>query len=155
MPSREQPLAGLTLTAERPRPIRLHRLELRQFRNIEALTLELEAPRLLVIGRNGEGKSNLLEAVELLGSLRSHRTGSDRDLIQHGQSRALLRARTSAGDTLQLELRRQGGRQASRNGKVLERQQDLLGSLRCLAQRYTKSHPSLRRRSMAKGGRAQ
>jgi DNA replication and repair protein RecF len=96
------------------------------------LELALEAPRLLVVGANGEGKSNLLEAVELLGSLRSHRTGSDRDLIRHGQSRALLRARTSEDDTLQLELRRQGGRQASRNGKVLERQQDLLGSLRCV-----------------------
>ena len=96
------------------------------------LELALEAPRLLVVGANGEGKSNLLEAVEMLGSLRSHRSGSDRDLIHHGQSRALIRARTSAGDTLQLELRRQGGRQASRNGKVLERQQDLLGSLRCV-----------------------
>ena len=76
----------LTLLVRRPqRPIRLHRLELRQFRNYGALSLTLEAPRLLVIGRNGEGKSNLLEAVELLGSLRSHRCSSDRDLIRQGE----------------------------------------------------------------------
>jgi DNA replication and repair protein RecF len=85
-----------------------------------------------VVGPNGEGKSNLLEAVELLGSLRSHRTGSDRDLIRHGQPRAVLRTRTGAEDLLQLELRRQGGRQVSRNGKALERHHDLLGSLRCV-----------------------
>jgi len=87
---------------------------------------------LLVVGRNGEGKSNLLEAVELLGSLRSHRTGSDRDLIRHGQPASLLRARTTSGDLLQLELRRNGGRSAQRNAGALERQLDLLGSLRCV-----------------------
>jgi DNA replication and repair protein RecF len=85
-----------------------------------------------VVGPNGEGKSNLLEAVELLGSLRSHRTGSDRDLIRHGHSSAVLRGGTASGDRLQLELRQQGGRRASRNGKLLERQHDLLGSLRCV-----------------------
>jgi len=85
-----------------------------------------------VIGANGEGKSNLLEAVELLGCLRSHRSSSDRDLIQHGEASSQLRAATCGGDQLQLELRRSGGRQAQRNGKPLERQLDLLGSLRCV-----------------------
>ncbi len=123
---------GFSLTAHRTRAIRLQRLDLQQFRNIERLELSLDAPRLLVVGPNGEGKSNLLEAVELLGSLRSHRTGSDRDLIRHGHSSAALRGRTASGDLLQLELRRQGGRRASRNGKLLERQHELLGSLRCV-----------------------
>lgn len=89
-------------------------------------------PRLLVIGANGEGKSNLLESVELLGCLRSHRTASDRDLIQHGQSSCQVRASTGSGDQLALHLRRSGGRMAQRNGKVLDRQLDLLGSLRCV-----------------------
>lgn len=121
-----------TLAARRIRAIRLHRLNLQQFRNIERLELALEAPRLLVVGANGQGKSNLLEAVELLGSLRSHRCSSDRDLIRQGQPQARLQARTADGDLLQLDLRRQGGRQASRNGKVLERQHELTGSLRCV-----------------------
>lgn len=67
----------------------------------------MEAPRLLVIGRNGEGKSNLLEAVELLGSLRSHRCSADRDLIRRGERQSLLAADCSGGDRLELELRRQ------------------------------------------------
>jgi DNA replication and repair protein RecF len=87
-----------------------------------------------VIGANGEGKSNLLEAVELVGCLRSHRTSSDRDLIQHGEASSQVRALTSGGDQLQLELRRSGGRQAQRNGKQLERQLQLLGSLRCVGE---------------------
>jgi DNA replication and repair protein RecF len=146
----EQEPDGSTLTARCLRPIRLQCLDLQQFRNLERLELTLEAPRVLVVGCNGEGKSNLLEAVELLGSLRSHRTGSDRDLIRHGQSRAVLRARTAEGDALQLELRRQGGRLASRNAKPLERQQDLLGSLRCvgfstLDLELVRGEPALRR----------
>ena len=121
-----------TLTAGGIVAIRLQRLELMRFRNISHLELRIEAPRLLVVGRNGEGKSNLLEAVELLGSLRSHRAGLDRDLIQQHQASARLQGTTAEGDLLQLDLRRSGGRQASRNGKLLERQHDLLGSLRCV-----------------------
>ena len=85
-----------------------------------------------MIGPNGIGKSNLLEAVELLGSLRSHRCSQDRDLIQWEAPMALLRAEVGDGDRLELELRRRGGRQARRNGKVLDRQRDLIGPLRCI-----------------------
>ena len=102
------------------------------FRNHTVLQLELTHPRLLVIGPNGIGKSNLLEAVELLGSLRSHRCSNDRDLIQWDTPQALIRADVGDGDRLELELRRQGGRQARRNGKLLDRQLDLIGPLRCI-----------------------
>ena len=85
-----------------------------------------------MIGPNGIGKSNLLEAVELLGSLRSHRCSQDRDLIQWDSPMALLRADVGDGDRLELELRRRGGRQARRNGKLLDRQLDLIGPLRCI-----------------------
>ena len=103
-----------------------------------------------MIGRNGEGKSNLLEAVELLGSLRSHRCSADRDLIHHGQRQALIAADSSGGDRLELELRRQGGRQARRNGKLLERQHELIGPLRCvgfsaLDLELVRGEPALRR----------
>jgi DNA replication and repair protein RecF len=105
---------------------------------------------LLVIGRNGEGKSNLLEAVELLGSLRSHRCSSDRDLIRQGERVALISAVCEGGDQLELELRRQGGRQARRNGKLLERQHELIGPLRCvgfsaLDLELVRGEPALRR----------
>ena len=103
-----------------------------------------------MIGRNGEGKSNLLEAVELLGSLRSHRCSSDRDLILQGERQAWIAADCEGGDRLELELRRQGGRQARRNGKLLERQHELIGPLRCvgfsaLDLELVRGEPALRR----------
>ena len=132
------------------RPIRLQTLQLQGFRNHSQLVVELDQPRLLVIGPNGIGKSNLLEAVELLGSLRSHRCSQDRDLIQWDASRALLRAGLDGGDRIELELRRSGGRQARRNGKPLERQLDLIGPLRCIGfsaldLELVRGEPSLRR----------
>ena len=84
------------------------------------------------MGPNGVGKSNLLEAVELLGSLRSHRSSNDQDLISWNEDRALLRATANDFEQLQLELRRKGGRQAYRNQKPLSRQLDLIGPLRCV-----------------------
>ena len=89
-----------------------------------------------MVGNNGEGKTNLLEAVELLGSLRSHRCSNDRDLIQRGAGSSVLRG-TVAGpggesDLLAIELRRQGGRQVLRNGHRLERQSDLMATIRCV-----------------------
>lgn len=138
------------LAAGQPDPPRLHRLQLRHFRNIESLDLTLEASRLLVVGRNGEGKSNLLEGVELLTSLRSHRCSSDRDLIAWGEPTCRLQGTTVEGDELELELRRSGGRQARRNGRVLVRQFDLIGPLRCvgfsaLDLELVRGEPSLRR----------
>ena len=103
-----------------------------------------------MIGSNGVGKSNLLESVELLGSLRSHRSSQDGDLIHWDASRALLRATCADQQTLELELRRRGGRQAKRNGKPLQRQLDLIGPLRCvgfsaLDLHLVRGEPALRR----------
>lgn len=103
-----------------------------------------------MIGSNGIGKSNLLESVELLGSLRSHRSSQDADLIHWDASRALLRASCVDDTEVELELRRRGGRQARRNGKVLQRQMDLIGPLRCvgfsaLDLHLVRGEPALRR----------
>ncbi|MEB3348865.1 MAG: DNA replication/repair protein RecF [Cyanobacteriota bacterium] len=136
--------------AASPPPLRLTQLQVRTFRNLSSLDLPLTAPRVLVVGRNGIGKSNLLEAVELLVSLRSHRCASDRDLIQHDHPGSRLIADTSEGDRLELLLRRRGGREARRNGQILERQIDLPGALRCvgfsaLDLELVRGEPALRR----------
>ncbi len=106
--------------------------------------------RLLVVGSNGLGKSNLLEAVELLGSLRSHRSSTDKDLIKWDEQIALIEAITDETDKLGLELSRKGGRRAYKNEKLLTRQLDLIGPMRCvgfsaLDLPLVRGEPSLRR----------
>ncbi|MFM9111045.1 MAG: DNA replication/repair protein RecF [Prochlorococcaceae cyanobacterium] len=135
---------------QQQRLLPLTQLGCRGFRNLHALELALESPRLLVIGSNGEGKSNLLEAVEMVLSLRSHRCSLDRDMISHDAPGSRLTVRTAEGDLLELQLRRRGGRLALRNGTSLERQLELPGRLRCVSfsaldLELVRGEPALRR----------
>ena len=59
-------------------------LALRDFRNIAAAELRFPADGVAIIGENGHGKTNLLEAIAYLELLRSTRGARDRDLIRFG-----------------------------------------------------------------------
>jgi DNA replication and repair protein RecF len=64
--------------------IRIERLAARDFRNFERLDVELPEAGLVVIGENGQGKTNLLEAIYYLQVLRSVRGARDQDLVRFG-----------------------------------------------------------------------
>ncbi|CCH68246.1 DNA recombination and repair protein RecF [Richelia intracellularis HH01] len=110
----------------------LQSLYIENFRNYSQQKVEFNAPKTILMGNNAQGKSNLLEAVELLGTLNSHRKARDRDLIQSGASIAHICGkleREISTDTLKLTLRRQGHRTVNLNGENLRRQMDFLGVL--------------------------
>ena len=72
--------------------LRLTSLTARGWRNLEPVNLE-PGPRFNVFfGDNGQGKSNLLEAIDYLGTLRSFRGASAADLIREGSEQAELKA---------------------------------------------------------------
>src|SRR6186997_3380712 len=62
----------------------LHRLSIRTFRNLTRVELMPPAEGIAVIGENGQGKSNLLEAIYYLQILRSFRGARDRELVGFG-----------------------------------------------------------------------
>ena len=110
----------------------LKNLHLRQFRNYLDQKVEFTAAKTILVGNNAQGKSNLLEAVELLATLRSHRMGRDRDFIQEGQDIAQINAlleRENGTSDLALTLRRNGRRSVAINGESVRRQMDFLGVL--------------------------
>lgn len=110
----------------------LTRLSLSHFRNYTAQEVSFTAPKTILVGENAQGKSNLLEAVELLATLKSHRAGRDRDLVQQGQPHGQIQAavqRDVGTSHLGLVLRNGGRRTAKVNGETLRRQIDFLGSL--------------------------
>ncbi len=110
----------------------LKTLSLRQFRNYQDQKVEFTAAKTILVGNNAQGKSNLLEAVELLATLRSHRMTRDRDLVQEGEAiaqiDAILERQTGVSD-LTLTLRRNGRRSVALNGESIRRQMDFLGVL--------------------------
>ncbi|RCJ39869.1 DNA replication/repair protein RecF [Nostoc punctiforme NIES-2108] len=110
----------------------LKTLNLRQFRNYQDQKVEFTAAKTILVGNNAQGKSNLLEAVELLATLRSHRMTRDRDLVQEGEAIAQIDAtleRQTGVSDLTLTLRRNGRRSVALNGESIRRQMDFLGVL--------------------------
>ncbi|BAZ28075.1 DNA replication and repair protein RecF [Cylindrospermum sp. NIES-4074] len=110
----------------------LKTIHLRQFRNYQDQKVEFSAAKTILVGNNAQGKSNLLEAVELLATLRSHRMARDRDLVQEGEDIATINAtleRQIGEIDLTLTLRRNARRSVALNGESVRRQMDFLGVL--------------------------
>ncbi len=109
----------------------LKKLQLRQFRNYQDQSIEFTAPKTIILGENAQGKSNLLEAVELLATLKSHRVSKDRDLVATGAVEGRIQGqidRLHGTVDLSLTLRAQGRRTAEVNQEKLRRQMDFLGN---------------------------
>ena len=70
--------------------MRISRLHLEQFRNIESLSVFPCETANIIYGDNAQGKTNLLEAIWLLSGAKSFRGAKDADLIRFGESRALI-----------------------------------------------------------------
>jgi DNA replication and repair protein RecF len=70
----------------------LRHLQVGQFRNWESADLALSPGPTVLVGRNGQGKTNLVEAVGYLATLSSHRVSSDAPLVRHGAAQAVVRA---------------------------------------------------------------
>jgi len=72
--------------------VHLTRLGLTDFRSYSELSLELGPGVTTFSGPNGEGKTNLVEAIGYLATLGSHRVATDAPLIRQGAERAVVRA---------------------------------------------------------------
>lgn len=110
----------------------LRSLFLKQFRNYSEQQVQFTAPKTILVGDNAQGKSNLLEAVELLSTLRSHRTARDRDLVKDGSAIGQVTAqleRELGLAELAIVLRANGRRTVALNSQNLRRHLDFLGTL--------------------------
>ncbi|MGH7467686.1 MAG: DNA replication/repair protein RecF [Longimicrobiales bacterium] len=78
-------------------------LRLRQFRNFSELELTFPAPGVVIIGENGAGKTNLLEAIYYLEIFRSFRGAPDEQLVRFGAQAFHARGRFQGGPAGQLQ----------------------------------------------------
>jgi DNA replication and repair protein RecF len=87
----------------------------------------------VLVGRNGAGKTNLLEAIAYAATLKSFRGAPDEALVGFGRDAAFLRSSVRSEDAsslIEIEIRRRGGRRALVNRQRLARSADLLGHIR-------------------------
>lgn len=94
-------------------------LSLVDFRNYAVADVALGAGPNVFVGRNGQGKTNLVEAVAYLATLGSHRVSNDAPMVRDGADAAIVRARLAHGERhvlLEVQLNRQGANKARVNG---------------------------------------
>ncbi|EHR48326.1 recF protein [Saccharomonospora marina XMU15] len=111
----------------------LRHLQVTDFRSWEQVDLPLEPGATVLVGPNGRGKTNLLEAIGYVATLGSHRVATDAPLVRHGCERALVRvAVVNEGRELTVELEIAPGRanRARVNRGAVGRPRDVLGILR-------------------------
>ncbi len=129
-------------------------LSLHDFRSYATAEVALEPGVTSFIGRNGQGKTNLVEAIDYLSRLTSHRVATDAPLVRHGTEQAVVRAAVvKEGRTAVLEVELNPGRanRARVNKSPLPRTRDLVGLVRTVVfspedLTLVKGDPSDRRR---------
>ena len=121
------------MLADTLRDVHLTRLALTDFRSYAAVDVPLGRGVTIFGGANGEGKTNLVEAVGYAATLASHRAAHDGPLIRAGAEQAIIRAAvsTSANDALvEIELNAGRANRVRLNRTPLTRPRDVLGVLR-------------------------
>lgn len=84
--------------------MKIQKLALKNFRNFENLELEFSPGQNLIVGANGVGKSNVLEAIYLLASGLSRRADHDEEMIKWGSDYAKIKSQTTDSNDLDLTL---------------------------------------------------
>ena len=79
--------------------MKLERLELNNYRNCGKVILNFESMKTLIIGKNAQGKTNILESVYFLSDIKSPRTSNIADLIKFGEDKFEINALVNKNDT--------------------------------------------------------
>jgi DNA replication and repair protein RecF len=105
-------------------------VSLASFRNYETAEVEFAQGFNILIGPNGQGKTNLVEAIRYLSTLSSHRVSGYIPLIKSGAPQAVARVLVSNSDRdvlVELELNRENKNQAKLNRASVQRVRDIVG----------------------------
>ncbi|MFF3455585.1 DNA replication/repair protein RecF [Streptomyces sp. NPDC002730] len=108
-------------------------LSLADFRSYARVEVPLDPGVTAFVGPNGQGKTNLVEAVGYLATLASHRVSSDAPLVRMGADRAVIRAAVTQGERsqlIELELNPGKANRARINRSSQVRPRDVLGIVR-------------------------
>ncbi len=130
------------------------RLHLVDFRSYDEIDLALDPGAVVLLGPNGQGKTNIVEAIAYCAALDSHRVHGDAALVRSGAERAVIRMTVVVGDretTVELQLNPGKSNRVQINGQPVTRNRDVVGTVRCSLfapehLRLVKGDPADRRR---------
>jgi DNA replication and repair protein RecF len=111
----------------------IERLALTDFRSYTEVDVTLQPGVVSFVGANGQGKTNLIEAMGYLATLSSHRVATDAPLVRRGADRAYVRGSINANGrstTLEVEITPGKANRARINGSPTPRPRDIIGILK-------------------------
>ncbi len=107
-------------------------IELRDFRNYENLNLQFDHGTNILYGDNAQGKTNILEAVYLSGTTKSHKGSRDREMIRFDQPESHIRTMVKKDEKsyqIDMHLRRSGSKGVAVNKIPIKKASELFGIL--------------------------
>ncbi|MFC2159850.1 DNA replication/repair protein RecF [Actinomycetota bacterium] len=112
----------------------LKNLELKNYRNYDHVDLEFDRSSILLVGNNGNGKTNLLESIHYLSTGRSHRTHIQDELLRWGTDFSLIRAKLgsekgSRSYVIEIEIRKNNNIKIRIDGVYQKKKSDFISIL--------------------------
>ncbi len=105
-------------------------IELSHFRNYDNLKMELDPGITILYGDNAQGKTNLLEAIYISGTSKSHKGSKDREIIQMGYQEAHIRTnlkKENGEHRIDLHMKKNASKGIAIDGVPIRRAADLFG----------------------------
>ena len=107
-------------------------IELRNFRNYENLEIHFDNGTNIFYGDNAQGKTNILEAVYLSGTTKSHKGSRDKEMIRFGETESHIRTKVLKNDKeyqIDMHLRKSGSKGVAVNKIPIKKASELFGIL--------------------------
>ncbi len=107
-------------------------LELADFRNYESLKLDFSSGTNILYGDNAQGKTNILEAIYVSATTKSHKGSKDKEIIRFGKEESHIRTildRDGAEYRVDMHLRKNRSKGIALDGQKIKRASDLIGKL--------------------------
>ncbi len=107
-------------------------LELADFRNYENLNIEFDRGTNILYGDNAQGKTNIMEAIYLSSTTKSHKSSKDQDIIRFGYEESHIRTYLEKEDVeykVDMHLRKSKSKGIAINGQKIKKAAELLGLL--------------------------
>lgn len=108
----------------------IKRLELADYRNYETLDLEFDKGTNILYGDNAQGKTNILEAIYMAATTKSHKGSKDKEMIGFGKEEAHIRTyleKEGVGTRVDMHLRKAGSKGIAIDGQKIRKAAELLG----------------------------
>jgi DNA replication and repair protein RecF len=105
----------------------IEKIEIRNFRSLSQYELKINNPVVLIEGPNGVGKTSILEAIYFAATTKSHRTSSEKEMIEHDKPYALVKLQTH--DTQHEIILSSSGKRTLINKVEIKKISDYIGKL--------------------------